>query len=169
MNKVEEKIRDLREEVIKHDLAYAKGDPIISDTEYDKLYLKLVGLEELYPEYSDENSPTKRIIDIKVEGLKKVEHTIPMLSQKKINTPDELDKFIRQMNDELLVEDKLDGLTVIAKYNNGVLYEGITRGDGKLSLIYKLYNSIVYLLNSIRLNTNINLDNLLIGGVTYGC
>ncbi|EGT3642421.1 TPA: NAD-dependent DNA ligase LigA [Clostridioides difficile] len=132
MNKVEEKIRDLREEVIKHDLAYAKGDPIISDTEYDKLYLKLVGLEELYPEYSDENSPTKRIIDIKVEGLKKVEHTIPMLSQKKINTPDELDKFIRQMNDELLVEDKLDGLTVIAKYNNGVLYEGITRGDGKI-------------------------------------
>ncbi|MDW0076899.1 NAD-dependent DNA ligase LigA [Clostridioides difficile] len=132
MNKVEEKIRELREEVIKHDLAYAKGDPIISDTEYDKLYLKLVGLEELHPEYSDENSPTKRIIDIKVEGLKKVEHTIPMLSQKKINTPDELDKFIRQMNDELLVEDKLDGLTVIAKYNNGVLYEGITRGDGKI-------------------------------------
>ncbi|MCC0726755.1 NAD-dependent DNA ligase LigA [Clostridioides sp. ZZV14-6045] len=130
MNKVKEEIMYLREGIIKHDLAYAKGNPVISDTEYDKLYLKLVELEEKHPEYSDENSPTKRIIDIKVEGLESVEHTIPMLSQKKINDLDELDKFIKQMDDELIVEDKLDGLTIVLKYKDGFLFEGVTRGDG---------------------------------------
>ena len=46
-----EKINELRELVKKHDLAYASGKPLITDTEYDKLYMELVDLESEHPEF----------------------------------------------------------------------------------------------------------------------
>lgn len=125
-----EKIEQLREEVKKHDLAYAKGKPVITDTEYDKLYMELVDLETKYPEFYDENSPTQKIYDVVVEGLKKVKHTKPMLSQDKINDEAGLNKFISKANDSILVQQKLDGLTIVLTYKNGVLVKAVTRGNG---------------------------------------
>ena len=124
------KIEQLREEVKKHDLAYAKGKPTITDTAYDKLYMELVDLEERYPEFYDENSPTQRIYDVVVEGLVKVKHTKPMLSQDKINDEKGLDKFILKANDTIIVQQKLDGLTLVLTYKNGVLVKAVTRGNG---------------------------------------
>lgn len=124
------KIEQLREEVKKHDLAYAKGNPTITDTAYDKLYMELVDLEERYPEFYDKNSPTQKIYDVVVEGLVKVKHTKPMLSQDKINDEKGLDKFILKANDFIIVQQKLDGLTLVLTYKNGVLVKAVTRGNG---------------------------------------
>lgn len=130
MLKVEKLIYKLRSSIIKHDLYYANGNPIITDTEYDNLYMELVELERLYPQFYDANSPTQKIYDVVVNGLTKINHTYPMLSQDKINTEDGIDKFLDKSNDEILVQQKLDGLTLVLKYNNGILTKAITRGDG---------------------------------------
>lgn len=130
-NSVKERIDYLREEVIKHDIAYAKGSPIITDTEYDKLYMELVELEQNHQQYYDENSPTQRIHDVEVEGLEKVKHTSPMLSQDKANTEEEIVKFVNKARGErVIVQQKLDGLTIVLSYDNGILVRAVTRGNG---------------------------------------
>ncbi|MCU5279454.1 NAD-dependent DNA ligase LigA [Bacillus cereus] len=127
---IEQKIKQLREEVMKHDLLYDEGTPIITDSEYDQMYYELVSLEEKHPEFSDENSPTKRIYSVVVDSLKKVKHSTPMLSQDKGHTEEDIVKFANKSDDEIIVGDKEDGLTIVLKYNNGIYYEASTRGDG---------------------------------------
>ncbi|PFA29361.1 DNA ligase (NAD(+)) LigA [Bacillus thuringiensis] len=127
---IEQKIKQLREEVMKHDLLYDEGTPIITDSEYDQMYYELVSLEEKHPEFADENSPTKRIYSVVVDSLKKVKHSTPMLSQDKGHTEEDIVKFANKSDDEIIVGDKEDGLTIVLKYNNGIYYEASTRGDG---------------------------------------
>lgn len=131
MKTVQERILELREEVKKHDLAYAKGNPLITDTQYDKLYMELVDLEEKHPEFYDENSPTQKIYDVVIEGLVKEKHNTPMLSQDKINDITGLNKFLAKANDTVLVQQKLDGLTIVLHYDNGVFVKAVTRGNGQ--------------------------------------
>lgn len=124
------KVQHLREEIKKHDLAYAKGFPIITDSEYDNLYMELERLENEFPELYDENSPTQKIYDTVVEGLVKVKHTSPMLSQDKIKDEDGLNKFLLKAQDTIVVQEKLDGLTIVLHYNRGKLAKAVTRGSG---------------------------------------
>ena len=130
MKNIEERIEFLRKEVKKHDIAYNEGKPTITDTEYDKLYMELCELELKYPEFYSEESPTQKIFEAEIKGRIKVVHTEPMLSQDKINTEDGLNSFINRINDDILVQQKLDGLTVTLKYNNEVFYQAVTRGNG---------------------------------------
>ncbi len=127
---IEQKIKQLREEVMKHDLLYDEGTPIITDSEYDQMYYELVSLEEKHPEFADENSPTKRIYSVVVDSLKKIKHSTPMLSQDKGHTEEDIVKFANKSDDEIIAGDKEDGLTIVLKYNNGIYYEASTRGDG---------------------------------------
>lgn len=127
---IEQKIKQLRVEVMKHDLLYDAGTPIITDSEYDQMYYELISLEEKHPEFFDENSPTKRIYSVVVDSLKKVKHSTPMLSQDKGHTEEDIVKFANKSDDEIIVGDKEDGLTIVLKYNNGIYYEASTRGDG---------------------------------------
>lgn len=131
-NNIKREIEELRREVIKHDLAYAKGNPIISDTEYDKLYMKLVDLELKNPEFFDPESPTQKIYDVVVDGLKKVKHSTPMLSQDKINDRDGILSFVKKVTGDILVQQKLDGLTIVLTYIDNVLNIAVTRGNGKI-------------------------------------
>ena len=63
INNPKEKIESLKEEIREHNRRYfIENDSIISDEEYDKLMRELIELEEKYPEYQDENSPTSRIL-----------------------------------------------------------------------------------------------------------
>lgn len=124
------KVQHLREEIKKHDLAYAKGFPIITDSEYDNLYMELERLENEFPELYDENSPTQKIYDTVVEGLVKVKHTSPMLSQDKIKDEDGLNKFLLKAQDTIVIQEKLDGLTIVLHYNRGKLAKAVTRGSG---------------------------------------
>lgn len=83
---MKQEIYELTDLVKKHDLLYDKAEPIITDTEYDRLYNKLVRLEKEYPQFKREDSPTSRIYSMLVDSLKKVNHTEPLLSLSKVNS-----------------------------------------------------------------------------------
>lgn len=125
------RIAFLQEEVKKHDELYEKNQPIITDTEYDDLYFELLELESKYPE-TKENSPTQKIITIFVDALEKVKHTSPILSLKKAKTFKLVEEFTSKLDDEVLLQEKLDGLTLVLTYENGYLIKAVTRGDGKV-------------------------------------
>lgn len=126
----EERISFLQEEITKHDILYEQNKPIISDTEYDSLYRELVELEEQYPQFVTPNSPTQRIITSIVDGLNEVAHTVPMLSQKKAHTEEDIRKFAQQSDSDILAQLKEDGLTIVLTYENGNFTLAVTRGDG---------------------------------------
>lgn len=127
---VYQEIQNLREEVKTHEELYERNIPIITDTEYDRLFMKLVDLELANPEWMSDDSPTQKIIHVVVDGLEKVAHPSPMLSQEKVITEEGLLKFCDRSTDDVLVELKLDGLTIVLTYNHGLLETAVTRGDG---------------------------------------
>jgi DNA ligase (NAD+) len=123
------KIDVLREQLTLFDEAYEQGNPLISDTEYEKRYSELRDMEEKTGDISA-LSPTQTIAYIKVDGLETVKHTIPVLSLEKANDYETLKKWYSQANDAVLVQPKLDGITIVLRYENGELSDAITRGNG---------------------------------------
>ena len=123
------RISELREQLSLFDEAYEKGQPLISDTEYEKKYSELQKLEKKAGDVS-QTSPTQTIPFFKVDGLETVKHTVPMLSLDKTNRHDILRKWYSQAKDKVLVQPKLDGLTIVLRYKNGNLVDAITRGNG---------------------------------------
>lgn len=114
---------------------YNLDDPEISDYEYDQLSLELRSLEQAYPELAQKNSPTQRIGGTVKRELKKVAHDVPVISLQDAFSKDEVVQFVNRIQLELedpifVVEKKVDGLTVLLRYHDGILTEGITRGDG---------------------------------------
>lgn len=131
MKTVEQKLKELREQVIKADLAYEQNQPLLTDDKYDELYMELVELEKNNPQYFDENSPTNKLFTVTVEGLEKSEHKFPMLSQEKAKTKEALTGFFDKVEDNYyIVQEKLDGLTLVLTYNKGELLKAVTRGNG---------------------------------------
>lgn len=132
-------INDLVKEIKKHDLLYAEGRPEISDPEYDKLYARLVELENNYPELISKDSPTQNIIELKIDGFEDVIHKYPILSQDKAYSDDDILSYIKRVNingvKNILVQHKLDGLTIVLDYKDGVLVEASSRGDGRIGSI----------------------------------
>ena len=107
---------------------YVLDNPTMTDKQYDALYDELAALEkETGIILSD--SPTQKVQGQVLDGFKKVVHSKPMLSAKKTKDPSEVEKFISDKR--WYCSYKLDGLTLVVKYNNGVLEQAITRGDGE--------------------------------------
>lgn len=137
---IKARVAELTKAVIEADKLYEENKPLLTDTEYDELYAELVRLEEEYPEYMDENSPTQRIVTSKVAGLKTVKHSEPMLSQDKTTTYEGIEKYLNRCVGEsgnltnfkgrLLVQQKLDGLTIVVHYKGGKYVQAVTRGNG---------------------------------------
>ncbi|MFK8010547.1 MAG: NAD-dependent DNA ligase LigA [Marinicellaceae bacterium] len=116
---------------------YVMDDPLISDTEYDKLYQKLNNLETQNPALITADSPTQRVGDKPLEGFKQIKHEIPMLSLGNVFSEEELSDFDNRLLDlteltsiDYSAEPKLDGLAVSILYVKGRLYQAATRGDG---------------------------------------
>ena len=130
----QERILYLRKEILRLDELDDLGQQEITDTEYDILYDELVKLEEKHPEMYDEESPTQKITTDLIEGLKKVEHTVPMLSQEKAKTEEKLRAFCKRadMSDGIVVSWKLDGLTIVTQIVDSKPKAFITRGNGKI-------------------------------------
>lgn len=133
-NTILKQIQALREEVRKHDILFDERKQVLSDPEYDKLYKKLEELESQYPEYYDANSPTQKITAVFERGLKKVTHSVPMLSQDKVHTEEDIRKFCKKadISKGIVVSQKLDGLTIVSTHSNHQFVSGVTRGDGIL-------------------------------------
>lgn len=127
-----QRIETLRSEIRKHDELYEQNKPIIGDGEYDQLYYELLDLEKQYPEFADENSPTQKIYTIMVDELEKVRHSTFMGSQEKIKTWEGVLNFVKRSIGKVLAQLKLDGLTLVLTYENGILLQAVTRGDGEV-------------------------------------
>lgn len=135
LKEIKKKMDNLVEELLKHDKLYNEERPTIIDIDYDKKYVNLLELELKYPEFMREDSPSQRIVFDFVTDLEKVKHSKPMLSLKKGTTGENIKKYIKDMNmvkkiECIIREYKLDGLTIVLKYQDGKLKDAITRGNG---------------------------------------
>lgn len=132
-------VKQLRDAINYHDHRYyIKNDPLISDKSYDTLLHRLEKLEEKYPDLKTETSPTQKVGAPPVDKLKKKEHMAVMLSlnssdkEKKIREfIDSITRLTGQKKPELVLEPKLDGLSVEIFYEKGRFSYAATRGDGK--------------------------------------
>ena len=114
---------------------YVKDDPTITDQEYDKYLRELEELEEKYPEYSYDDSPTKRVGGEVIDSFNKVNHVIPMMSLSDVFSESEVVNFDEKIRKEgfhpqYVCELKIDGLSVSLLYRDGKLVRAATRGDG---------------------------------------
>ena len=133
MDDILTKINELRKKIEYYAKKYYVDDmPEISDFEYDFLFKQLIEFEEKYPEYSSENSPTKRVGGKPLDKFDKVTHSIPMGSLQDVFSYDELKEFLNKFDPdtEYSIECKIDGLSVSLLYNSGKFVRGATRGDG---------------------------------------
>lgn len=136
-NSAAARIAELRKLIEYHSNAYYNSDaPEIEDDEYDALMHELRDLENKYPEFSDENSPTVKVGGMASSKFASVVHDVPMQSLQDVFGLDEVEEFCQKFADyhdvEYVVERKIDGLSVSLEYTNGVLTRGSTRGDGRI-------------------------------------
>ncbi len=137
-----ERISFLREEIVSHNKRYyVDNKPIISDFEYDILLEELKNLENKFPEFFSEDSPTLTIgsdLTPKEElgELKTVEHKYPMLSLSNTYDKGSLysfnDRIIKEVgvNFKYVCELKIDGVAISLSYRDGKFVKALTRGDG---------------------------------------
>ncbi|GEA49408.1 DNA ligase [Vibrio inusitatus NBRC 102082] len=117
---------------------YVEDSPEIPDAEYDRLMRQLIELEQANPELVTVDSPSQRVGGAPLSGFTQVTHQVPMLSLDNAFDDSELKAFHKRMQDRLnssvlgafSCEPKLDGLAVSLMYENGVLIQAATRGDG---------------------------------------
>ena len=126
---VYEQMQQLIQKLRQADIAYYKHDaPAMSDLEYDRLMDELVALEEQSGVILS-GSPTQRVAGEILETLTEVRHTKPMLSAAKTKSLEDLKRFASDR--DVLLSWKMDGLTLVLRYENGHLTQAITRGrDG---------------------------------------
>ena len=137
------RMEKLAEELEKHNKAYyIDNAPTVSDEVYDSLFQELARLEKEYPQFKSAVSPTERVGATVQSELKKVMHAVPMLS---IHTETDytaqgaydFDARVRRelelTSDQTVDYDcelKFDGLAINLRYEDGVLVQAATRGDG---------------------------------------
>jgi DNA ligase (NAD+) len=117
---------------------YVLDDPLVSDQEYDRLMTELKGIEKSHPELITMDSPTQRLSGQISEKFTKIQHPRPILSlANSFSEKDILDWYdrINKMDSRVgsskfVLEPKIDGLTVVLHYQNGIFIKGATRGDG---------------------------------------
>ena len=138
MDKIKQKIEELRDQINQHNHYYYDLDKnIISDIEYDELLDELVRLENNYPQFKDENSPTNRVGGGLSEKFDSESHTYPMYSLDNTYSSEELEAWYNRVVKNIGITDfefccelKYDGASVNLSYDEGRLIRGLTRGDG---------------------------------------
>lgn len=137
---IQQQIQQLSEQLRHYEYEYHVLDnPSIPDAEYDRLMNELKALEQQHPEFIRADSPTQRVGAKPLTSFAQVRHEIPMLSLDNAFSDDEFYAFIKRIQERLgylkddltfCCEPKLDGLAVSILYENGVLTQAATRGDG---------------------------------------
>lgn len=128
----------LRERIRRHDYLYhVQAKPEISDRDYDRLLERLRGLEAKHPELVTPDSPTQRVGGSPIEGFEHVIHRVPMLSVDNTYDEQQLRDFdervargLGEQSYRYIVDPKIDGVAVSLRYEDGVLVEAASRGDG---------------------------------------
>ena len=109
--------------------AYDRGEPYMSDREWDDLYFQLEKMED-EAGFTLPNSPTQKVVFEKVSELKKVEHNHLMLSLAKTKSVEEVESFLGDK--PFIAMPKMDGLTCSLRYVGGRLVSAETRGNGQV-------------------------------------
>lgn len=131
----------LAAELNRHNYAYYVLDnPSIPDADYDRLFRELQALEQVHPDLKTPDSPTQRVGAAPQPQFEQVAHSIPMLSLANGFEDNDIVEFDRRVRDgldtltateiEYTAELKFDGLAINLRYENGVLVQAATRGDG---------------------------------------
>ena len=135
--------QNLIDTLIEHNhLYYIESSPIISDYEYDQLFSYLKNIEEIAPHLITSNSPTQSLIGQISEGFAKADHRTPLLSlensynaQDLTNRDTRIKKILEKSDQNYSffyrLEPKFDGISCEIIYQNWLLTQAITRGDGK--------------------------------------
>ncbi|WP_148625850.1 NAD-dependent DNA ligase LigA [Aliarcobacter cryaerophilus] len=116
---------------------YVNDEPIASDEEYDKLARKCLEFENKNPNLINSNSPNRRVGGAILKGFKKANHLSRMWSQEDVFNDKELEDWIKRAskvgdNLEFFCQPKFDGASLNLIYENGILKQAITRGDGEI-------------------------------------
>ena len=138
MSSIQQNIENLRDELHLHNYNYYVLDkPVISDFEFDMKLKDLINLENQYPEFNDNNSPSIRVGGLVTKNFNTVVHDFPMYSLDNSYSKDDLeqwnDRVFKNIGDEnlkYLCELKFDGVSINLTYENGKLIKAVTRGDG---------------------------------------
>lgn len=136
---IQQQLTELRQQLTYHGYRYyVEDNPEIPDAEYDRLMQQLLAIEAEHPEWVTTDSPSQRVGGTPLNGFSQIKHEIPMLSLDNAFDDEELKAFEKRLLDRLPTEQqvtycgepKLDGLAVSLMYENGVLTQAATRGDG---------------------------------------
>ncbi len=136
---IKDEILALRKELQEHDYSYyVLAQPKISDYDYDQKLKILADLEFQYPEFITPDSPTQRVSGEPTKEFRNVRHRVPMLSLANTYSEEDLREFDERVRGllgsdehyEYIAELKIDGLAVSLIYEDGLLIQGATRGDG---------------------------------------
>ena len=144
------RIEQLRQSIATYDYNYyVLDDPTVPDSEYDRLFSELRELEQQHPELITSDSPTQRVSGQPLDTFTQIQHVVPMLSLGNAFAAEQVLEFAQRAEQALGVsaqsqdlfsqgpqvayccEPKLDGLAVSITYQNGVLIQAATRGDGQ--------------------------------------
>lgn len=140
-NSLKQEYDQLRQEIHLHNYRYHVLDaPLISDFEFDRKMARLKEIEKSHPEWITPDSPSQRAGAAPSEKFEKVRHPKPILSLANAFSKDDVqawfDRIVRLdervLNADFVVEPKIDGLTVVLHYRDGVFVQGATRGDGEV-------------------------------------
>ena len=134
---IEERIQRLRKELHQYNYQYyILDEPTISDFEFDQKLKQLQDLEREHPQFADANSPTQRVGGGITKSFPTVQHDFRMYSLDNSYDFDDLEDWISRMKKtvdapiEFVAELKYDGASISILYENGVLTQAVTRGDG---------------------------------------
>ncbi|EKY4882178.1 NAD-dependent DNA ligase LigA [Vibrio vulnificus] len=132
-------LEELKQQLHYHAVRYyVEDNPEIPDAEYDRMMRELMAIEAEHPEWISVDSPSQRVGGVALDSFRQVTHEIPMLSLDNAFSDEELESFLKRAQDRMpsahidafCCEPKLDGLAVSLLYENGVLVQAATRGDG---------------------------------------
>ena len=141
MPDLKQRLSELREQINFHNYRYhVLDDPVISDAEYDRLLNELKRIEAEHPEWITSDSPTQRVGGQVSERFAKVPHPAPILSLANAFSGDDVRDWYTRISRlipegrkvQFTVEPKIDGLSVVLHYRDGVFVQGATRGDGTI-------------------------------------
>ncbi|MCP3742520.1 NAD-dependent DNA ligase LigA [Rossellomorea sp. BNER] len=137
LHAAEMRVKELHQLLNQYNYEYHVLDnPSVPDAEYDSLLKELQKLEESFPQLKTSDSPSQRVGGDILEAFQKVQHRAPMLSLGNAFNEEDLRDFDRKVRQAVgeefsyVCELKIDGLAVSLRYEDGILVQGATRGDG---------------------------------------
>ncbi len=141
IDQLHQRLEELRREIRYHNYRYhVLNDPVVSDYEYDQLMQELLQIELGHPEWITPDSPSQRAGAAPADRFEKIQHPVPILSLSNAFDVDEVRAWFERISrldprveeTDFVVEPKLDGLTVVLHYRDGLFVQGATRGNGEV-------------------------------------